>query len=117
MHSTRAIVDYYLHSNIFGSHFQSQQAIAPVSLLGDIQRYDMKKMILTVLSLSRFAGMQSDRLATVAAKDDAKTVVRKHAVCGALFKRFNANPAHLNTFDLFFRRTVALGRMAILENR
>lgn len=56
MHSTRAIVDYYLHSNIFGSHFQSQQAIAPVSLLGDIQRYDMKKMILTVLSLSALQG-------------------------------------------------------------
>ena len=56
MHSTRAIVDYYLHSNIFGSHFQSQQAIAPVSLLGDIQRYDMKKMILTVLSLFALQG-------------------------------------------------------------
>ena len=56
MHSTRAIGDYYLHSNIFGSHFQSQQAVAPVSLLGDIQRYDMKKMILTVLSLFALQG-------------------------------------------------------------
>ena len=77
----------------------------------------MTRLTLTVLSHAHLNRMRPDRLATVAAKDHANAMVRKHAVCRTLFKWRHTHSAHLNTFDLFLRTNVVVGGVAILGNR
>ena len=61
--------------------------------------------------------MRPDRFITVAAKDHANAMVRKHAVRRTLFKWRYPHSAHFNHFDLFLGINVVVGGVAILASR
>ena len=58
--------------------------------------------------------MRPDRFITVAAKDHANAMVRKHAVRRTLFKWRHTHSTYLNTLDLLLGTNVVVGGVAIL---